>query len=73
MFFSNTKENKHLYFLKAHAISQQIGYPDYLGSDNNTRIEQDFKAVNEKISSVNNDIIVLMFSMNSIHHIFIIF
>jgi predicted metalloendopeptidase len=34
---------------KAKAINRQIGYPDYLGSDNNTKLEEDYAAVKETL------------------------
>ncbi len=34
-----------IFILQANAIDQQIGYPDYLASDNNTKIEQDYAEV----------------------------
>ncbi len=40
-----------IFILQANAIYQQVGYPDYLGSDNNTLLEEEYaevKKYNEK-------------------------
>ena len=33
------------FLFQANAIDKQIGYPDYLGSDNNTKLENDYAEV----------------------------
>jgi len=57
--------------IKASAIDEKIGYPEFLGSDNVTELEEDFAEVREK-NKFDYDIFIL-FSINSIHLIFIIF
>ncbi len=40
-----------IFILQANAIYQQVGYPDYLASDNNTLLEEEYadvKKQNEK-------------------------
>ncbi len=34
-----------IFILQAQAIDQQIGYPDYLASDNNTKLEEEYAEV----------------------------
>jgi hypothetical protein len=38
--------------IKALAIDEKIGYPEYLGSDNVTELEEDYAEVREKKRSV---------------------
>ncbi len=37
--------SKKIFILQANAIDQQIGYPDYLNDDNNTKLEHDYADV----------------------------
>jgi hypothetical protein len=57
--------------LQALEIDEKIGYPEYLGSDNVTELEEDYAEVRK--NKQNFYYIFIRFSMNSIHLIFIIF
>jgi hypothetical protein len=58
--------------MQALAIDEKIGYPEYLGSDNVTELENDYVEVRP---TTNTKIFIhckFDYSINSIHRIFII-
>ncbi|CAF0819256.1 unnamed protein product [Rotaria sordida] len=48
---------------KVHAMIEEIGYPDYLGNDNLTRLETDYAEYNFNSSLMSNDLIILRLNM----------
>ncbi len=60
---------KKIFILQANAIDQQIGYPDYLNDDNNTKLEHDYAEVKIQCRISRSFSFVNYFSIYSIRRI----